>query len=199
MTIGIIGAGNIGQAFAGHLARAGYDTILSNSRGPDSLREMVKQLGPRIRAGTVPEAAASEIVVLALNWQGLPSALAGLPGWQGRIVIDATNPVVPPGLSIADLGGRSSSEIVADLVPGARLVKTLNTLLARVLAADPGECGGRRVLFMCGDAPAAKAKVAELLDRLGFATVDLGTLAGGARLQQFPGGSLPTLNLIKVS
>lgn len=198
MTIGIIGAGNIGQAFARQLGRAGYDTILSNSRGPESLKELVKQLGRGIRAGTVREAAEAEIVILAVNWKTLPSAIAGLPPWEGRIVIDATNPIIPPGLTMADLGGRASSEIVADLVPGARLVKALNTLLAPILGADPREAGGRRVLFMSGDAPAAKAKVAEVLDRIGFATIDLGTLASGGRLQQFPGGPLPTLNLIRL-
>jgi 8-hydroxy-5-deazaflavin:NADPH oxidoreductase len=199
MTIGIIGAGQIGQAFAGHLAKAGYDAIISNSRGPESLDKLAKQLGPSIRAGTVREAAAAQIVMLALNWQSVPVALSGLPAWEGRVVIDATNPIIPPGLTMADLGGRTSSEIVADLLPGARLVKSLNTLLARVLAADPRECGGRRVLFVSGDTPAAKAKVADLLHQLGFATIDLGTLAIGARLQQFPSGPFPTLNLIALT
>ena len=99
---------------------------------------------------------------------------------------------------MADLNGSTSSEIVASLAPGARVVKAANTLLRAVLAADPNEAGGHRVLFMSGDDAAAKAEVNDILGKVGFATIDLGGLASGGRLQQFPGGSLPTLNLIKL-
>jgi hypothetical protein len=196
--IGIIGAGGIGQAFASQMANAGYDVILSNSRGPDSLREAVSQLGPRASAGTREQAAQADIVFLSVQWSEVGAALSGLPGWDGRILIDATNPVLQPGFRLADLGGRNSSEVVASIASGARVVKTANTLLRATLAADPRVAGGHRVLFVSGDDAAAKATVTEMLQKAGFATIDLGGLAVGGYLQQFPGGPLPTLNLIKL-
>ena len=198
MNIGIIGAGGIGQAFAAHVARAGYEVIVSNSRDPESLAGLVRQLGPRAKAGTRQEAARADVVVVAVQWEHLRAALSDLPAWTGRILIDATNPVLEPGFRLAELNGSTSSEIVASLAPGARVVKVANTLLRAVLAADPKQAGGRRVLFMSGDDAAAKADVSGILDKVGFATIDLGGLASGGRLQQFPGGPLPTLNLIKL-
>lgn len=198
MNIGIIGAGGIGQAFAGHAAKAGYEVIVSNSRGPESLADVVSKLGPRARAGTRQEAARADVVFIAVRWEQVRAALADLPSWGGRILIDATNPVLQPGFRLAELNGSTSSEIVASMVPGARVVKTANTLLRDVLAADPKEAGGRRVLFVSGDDAAAKAEVGGILEKAGFATIDLGGLASGGKLQQFPGGPLPTLNLIKL-
>jgi predicted dinucleotide-binding enzyme len=198
MKIGIIGAGGIGQAFARHLAKAGYEVIVSNSRGPESLAEFASELGPRAKAGTRQEAAQADVVVLSVVWEHVPNALADLPPWDSRILIDATNPVVQPGFRLAELNGSTSSEVVASLARSARVVKVGNTLLRAVLAADPRQAGGHRVLFMSGDDAAAKVEVTAILDKVGFATIDLGPLAIGARLQQFPGGPLPTLNLIKL-
>jgi predicted dinucleotide-binding enzyme len=199
MKIGIIGTGGIGQAFAGQVVKAGYQVIVSNSRGPESLAGVVSELGPRAKAGTRQEAAQAGVVVLAVQWSQLRAALSDLPAWSGRILIDATNPVVQPGFRLADLNGSTSSEIVASLAPGARVVKAANTLPVALLAADPKQVGGRRVLFMSGDDAAAKAEVSAILEKVGFATIDLGGLASGGKLQQFPGGPLPTLNLIKLA
>jgi 8-hydroxy-5-deazaflavin:NADPH oxidoreductase len=197
-TIGILGAGGIGQAFAGHMAKAGYDVILSNSRGPESLAESVRRMGPRARAGTREQAAASDIVFLSVPWSEVPSALADLPPWNNRILIDATNPVLQPGFRLAELGGRNSSQVVASAAPGARVVKTANTLLRAVLASDPRESGGQRVLFVSGDDTAANVVVSQMLQKAGFAVIDLGKLSVGGYLQQFPGGPLATLNLLKL-
>ena len=199
MKIGIIGVGAIGSAFAGHLARAGHDLLLANSRGAGALVDLIRSLGPRARAVSREEAAQADLVILAVPWEKVPAALAGLPAWNGRILVDATNPVVQPGFRLAELGGRASTEVVASLAPGARVVKAGNTLLAAVLASDPRDAGGNRVLFVCGDDAESKVVVNKLLGDVGFATVDLGTLATGARLQQFPGGPLPTLNLVRLS
>lgn len=200
MKIGIIGAGGIGQAFASQVVKAGYEVILSNSRGPESLAEVVKMLGPRSRAGTRQEAAQADVVQLAVRWDQVPEALAGLPPWDGRILIDSTNAATATatGLRAADLNGKASSEVVASLAPGARVVKAGNTLVRAMLAADPRVAGGHRVLFMSGNDTVAKSTVAAILEKSGFATIDLGNLASSARLQQFPGGPLPTLNLIKL-
>jgi predicted dinucleotide-binding enzyme len=199
MTIGIIGSGAIGTAFARTLARAGIEAIISNSRGPDSLKELVRELAPSIKAGRREEAARADIVFVAINWTKLPAALAGLPDWNGRIVIDANNPIEAPLFKPVDLKGRVSSEVFADLVPGARVVKAFNHLRAEVLANNPKADGGQRVLFYSGNDAAAKAEVAALIDRIGFVGIDLGSLAVGGKLAQFPGGPLPNKNLIKVN
>jgi predicted dinucleotide-binding enzyme len=198
MTTGIIGSGAIGTAFARTLARAGIEATISNSRGPDSLQELVRELGPTIKAASREQAARADIVFVAVNWTKLPAALAGLPEWSGRIVIDANNPIEAPLFKPVDLKGRVSSEVVADLVPGARVVKAFNHLRAEVLAGDPKSDGGRRVLFYSGNDGAAKAEVAALIEQIGFVGIDLGSLVVGGKLAQFPGGPLPNQNLIKV-
>ncbi len=169
MTIGIIGAGAIGSALARQLAR-----------GPR--RHPQQQSRPRLARGPGP--------------RPQPHHHGG--DWNGRIVIDTTNPLDAPDYELAELGGRTSSEIVADLVPGARLVKAFNTLKPALVAGDPREGGGRRVTFYAGDNASAKAAVGRLIERLGFFGIDLGTLARGGRLAQFPGGPLATHNLVKL-
>lgn len=196
-TIGILGAGQIGSAFARALARAGLPAVIANSRGPASLQPLVDELGPTLSAGTREQAAAQDIVLVAINWSKLPAALAGLPDFGGRIVIDANNPIEAPLFRSAELHGRASTEVFADLVPGARVVKAFNHLPPPLLAGDPAAEGGRRVLFLAGDDADARARVAALIERLGFSGIDLGPLASGARLTQFPGGPLPALNLVQ--
>ena len=100
-------------------------------------------------------------------------------------------PIILPGFRIAELDGRTSSEVVADLMPGARLVKAGNTLPPELLSADPRQSGGQRVLFFSGDDAAARADVGALIDRLGFFGIDLGPIAVGGKLVEFPGGPLP--------
>ena len=197
MTIGIIGAGNIGAAFARTLARNGVRATIANSRGPASLETLTVELSPWISAGTIEEAASADMVLIAVPWTKLPAALAGLPDWNSRIVIDANNPIEAPLFKPSELNGRLSSEIVSKLVPGARVVKAFNHLLAKLLEADPSSEGGKRVLFYSGDDPASKSEVAGLIDKLGFFGIDLGPLAVGAKLAQFPGGPLPALNLVQ--
>lgn len=155
-SIGIIGAGQIGSAFARALARKGIEATLANSRGPESLAELVRGIGPSITASTREEAAAKEMVLVAANWSKLPAALNGLPDFAGRIVIDANNPIEAPLFKPAALGGRLSSEVFADLVPGARVVKALNHLKPELLSGDPAAEGGKRVLFYSGDEVGAK-------------------------------------------
>jgi predicted dinucleotide-binding enzyme len=199
MKIGVIGAGGIAQAVAKQALAAGYEVILSNSRGPETLKAVVQGLGAGATAGSVREAAQADLVVLAVQWQNVEKALAGLPGWNGRILIDATNPTSgPPDFKLAELGGKTSSEVVASLAPGARVVKAMNTLTVAVLGSNPREAGGRRVVFMSGNDAPAKKEVAAILDRIGFATIDLGPLSTGGAMQQFPGGPLPVHNLIKL-
>ncbi|OHV15514.1 NADP oxidoreductase [Methylorubrum extorquens] len=196
-TIGIIGAGQIGTAIATALARHGIPATLANSRGPESLAETVAALGPSITAGSREEAASKDMVFVAVNWSKLPAALAALPEFGGRIVVDANNPIEAPLFKPVELGGRSSSEAFAEWVPGGRVVKAFNHLQPQLVAGDPASDGGRRVLFYSGDDAEAKAQVGTLIERLGFFGIDLGPLALGSRLVQFPGGPLTALNLVK--
>ena len=197
MTYAIIGSGAIGSALASQFARNRIDVLLTNSRGPDSLGDLVRKLGKNVTPVSMREASAAEIVILAVPFKAVPSAVRDYPGWNGRIVVDATNAVSLPAFTPMNLGPRASSEIVTEAVPGARVVKAFNTLPAALSAADPAQDGGRRVLFLSGDHADANGVIAGLIERFGFAPVDLGKLSEGGRLQQF-GGALAGLNLIKL-
>ena len=197
-TIGILGSGQIGSAFARALARVGIRAVIANSRGAESLTDLVAEIGNTLRGGTREEAASQDIVLIAVPWSKLPGALAGLPEFGNRIVIDANNPIEPPLFRAADLYGRPSSEIVAEYVPGARLVKAFNHLPSALVASDPTEEGGRRIAFFSGDDEDAKTQIGALIERLGFFWIDLGTLAGGGLLAQVPSGPLAVHNLIKL-
>ena len=196
MNISIIGAGAIGSAIARNLSKAGIAATIANSRGPESLAALHQEL-PNIRPVDIAEAAKADVVFLAVQWSKIPQAVRDLPAWNGRIVVDANNAIEAPSFQAVDLGGRASSVVVAGMLPGARVVKAFNHLAAALLQSDPQAEGGRRVLFYSGDDADAKKTVAQLIDQLGFAGVDLGTLDGGGRLAQFPGGALPVLNLVK--
>jgi predicted dinucleotide-binding enzyme len=194
--IGIIGAGQLGHALARTMQRAERRVVIANRRGPDSLASVVDELGAGITAGTTHDAARCSMVALAVPWTSVPEALADL-SWSGQIVIDATNAVLLPSLEFVPLGGLTSSEIVAQLVPGARLVKAANAFAADVLAADPRDAGGRRVLFVSGDDAEAKSPVVALFDAAGFFPIDLGDLVTGGGLQQW-GGALGGHNLVRI-
>ncbi len=191
MDVGIIGAGRLGQAMAHTARRAGRSVAIANSRGPESLASVVSALGEGVSAATLDEAASAGIVVIAVPWDRVPEALQGL-NWNSQIVIDATNDWVAD-----DLRGRTSSELLADLVAGARLVKTANTLSAEVLGSDPHEAGGQRVIFISGDDADAKAEVSALFQDAGFAAIDLGDLATGGAMQQIH-HPLAGVNLIRL-
>ena len=197
-TIGIIGAGQIGSAIAQQLARLNVEATLANSRGPESLKELVEQIGPSIKAGTREEAASKDIVFLAVPWKKLDEALAGLPDFGGRIVVDTTNPLQKQPLPPIDIGDQASSALVAQLVPGARVVKAFNHHAYWNLAADPAKEGGQRILFYAGEDATAKIEIASLIERLGFFGADMGDIETGSRLFQPPAGPLAGPNLVKM-
>ena len=214
MSIGIIGAGALGSNVARLLAKSGVSATISNSRGPESLAGLVRELGPSIKAGAVQEAASADIVLVAVRWVDLEKALKGLPAWNGRIVIDGANPVafLDPdspdandpnnplaayGIKAIDLGGRHSSDVFCDFVPGARVVKAFNHLDVRVLP-EPTVSGGQRVLFYSGDDVDAKTEVRKIIERTGHFPVDLGGFDVGGPLAGLPFGSLAGVNFIKI-
>ena len=189
--VGIIGAGRLGQAMARTALRAGRQVVIANSRGPESLAQVVSALGDGASAATVADAAASDIVVIAVPWARVREALEGLQ-WNGQVVIDTTNDFDP-----SDLDGRTSSEVVAALVGNASVVKAANTLVAALLGSDPREAGGQRVLFLSGDDADAKTEVGALFHDAGFSTIDLGGLIAGGKMQQV-GGPLAGANLVRL-
>jgi len=212
MSIGIIGSGALGSNVARALARKGLAASISNSRGPASLAPLVKELGPSIKAVTVQEAAAADIVLVAVRWVDIGKALGGLPAWDGRIVIDGTNPVefLDPnapkdptnplaayGIKAIDLGGKHSSQVFREFVAGARVVKAFNHLDVRVLA-QPEVAGGQRVQFYSGDDSAAKAEVRKILEAAGYFAVDLGPLDVGGPLASLPFGPLAAVSFVKI-
>ena len=194
--IGIIGAGGLGQALARTARRAGRPVVIANSRGPESLTAVVDALGAGVTAATARDAARCSIVALSVPWAAVRDALAEL-SWSDEIVIDTTNAVLIPSLEPLPLGGLTSSEIVAQLARGARVVKAANTFSAGVLGADPNEAGGRRVMFVAGDDAEAKRAVGELFDAAGFFPIDVGDLVTGGGMQQ-AGGPLAGHNLVRI-
>ncbi len=133
MKIGIIGAGNIGATAAHLFVDAGHEVAISNSRGPDSLRTLVSDLGPGAHAMSVNDAARfGEVILLAVPWRS-PEALPAPEFLKGKIVIDAMNPY-RPDFTIEDLGDSTSSEETAKRLPDARLVKAFNTIYYQHLA-----------------------------------------------------------------
>ena len=189
MQIGTIGAGDLAQAVAKRAIKAGYEVKLSNSRGPEGLREIVGKLGPGATAATREEAVACEMVLLAVPWDSVPETLASLPKWKNQILIDGTNPFHGKAgdFTPADVGNLSTSQLVAALVPGARVVKALNNMTVPNLEADPVVNGARRVAFVSADNDEAKKRVEILLKQLGYSVIDLGNLRDGGLIQQAGG------------
>jgi predicted dinucleotide-binding enzyme len=196
MTYAIIGSGAIGSALARQFARSNIDVLIANSRGPDSLAGLVAELGSHVTPTALPEAMEADTVILAVPFSAVADAVQTSAQRNGRIVVDATNAIDFPAFTPKDLGGRPSTAVIAEMVPGARVVKAFNTLPAAVLASDPTQDGGRRVLFVSGNDAGANADIASLIERLGFAAITLGELSHGGLLQQF-GAPLVAQNLTK--
>ena len=198
MEIGTIGAGAFAQAFAKRALKAGHKVKLTNNLGPERLIEIVNQLGPGATAATVEEAVACEMVLLAVPWDNVPQTLASLPKWKNQILIDGTNPFHGSAgkFTPADVGNLSTSQLVAALAPGARVVKALNTMIAPNLEAEPIVNGARRVAFISADDDGAKGQVEVLLAGFGYSVIDLGNLRDGGLIQQ-AGGPLAARNLFE--
>jgi 8-hydroxy-5-deazaflavin:NADPH oxidoreductase len=201
MKIGFIGAGTVTRTFGRHLLTAGHTLVVSNSRGPETLAGFVADLGPGAIAGTKQQAADCDIVILATRWVSVADALKGID-WKGRILIDATNAhmdAVPDiGLagvtrSRAALKGRTSSEMVAELAAGARLVKSISNIPMDWIQ-DFSATKPRTVIFTSGDHIEAKKLVIELINSTGFVAIDLGSLAKGGAMHEV-GAPLSGLDL----
>jgi 8-hydroxy-5-deazaflavin:NADPH oxidoreductase len=203
MKIGFIGAGKVTRTFGRHLINAGHTIVVSNSRGPDTLADFVADLGPGATAGTKQQAAECDVVILATNWVNVPEALTGID-WHGRILVDATNAHIDPipDISLAGvtrsraalkLKGRTSSEIVAEMAVGARLVKSISNMpMAWIQDFSPNK--PRTVIFTSGDDIEAKQLVIKLINSIGLTAIDLGSLATGGAMHEV-GAPLSGLDL----
>ncbi len=189
MNIGIIGAGKIGGTLAGLFSKAGHQVAVSNSRGPESLKNLAAELGRGVRAMSVQDAAAfGQLVVLAVPWRK-PEALPPASMVKGKIVIDAMNPY-GPDFSVIDLSPSTSSEETAKRLPGCRLVKAFNTIHFKDLKTRGTEKReDRLVVWVAGDDQEAKSVVKGLIEEIGFAPFDTGSLHKGGRKQQ-PGSPI---------
>lgn len=192
-TIGFIGAGNIGGTVARLAVDAGLQVVLSNSRGPATLTGLVDRLGDSARAGTTAEAAEADVVVLTVPLHALADVAESLPAGalDGTLVLDTLNyyPERDGQVEPLDEETTTTSEMVAQAFPGAHVVKAFNNIYfehLRVLARPEAPAGGeeRAVLAIAGDDAGAKQTATDLLDRLGYDTVDAGPLAEGWRFQR---------------
>jgi 8-hydroxy-5-deazaflavin:NADPH oxidoreductase len=197
MKFGTIGAGTVALAFAREALATGHEVVLSSRRGPDYLADKIAKLGRGASAATVEESASLDYVLLAVPWPNVEAALQGLPAWNGRVLIDATNPFIEtsPQLVLADLGGKGASEVVAALAPGARIVKAFNSIVTARFNEGPIKNGGRRVIFVSGDHSEPTDFVKSVIESFGFAPIYLGGLATGGRLQE-AGGPLAGRDLV---
>lgn len=186
-TIGLIGAGHIGSQLARLAVQHGYDVVLSNSRGPQTLRDLVNELGPRARAGTSRQAAeAGDIVIVTIplkNIGDLPAAPLA-----GKIVIDTNNYYPQRDGHIAELDNETTttSELLQRHLGASKVVKAFNHIYAAALTTDgqPKGTPNRRALAIAGNDAAAKRVVAHLIDRFGFDVVDVGPLSDSWRIQR---------------
>jgi 8-hydroxy-5-deazaflavin:NADPH oxidoreductase len=185
-TLGIIGSGNIGAAIARLATAAGIPVVVANSRGPETLTDLVAELGPLATAGTVEQAAdAGEIVVLSVPLTAATAIPAEL--LEGKTVVDTSNYYPFRDGRIAELDAEevTTSELVQHHFAGARLVKAFSNILAHhtPALARPAGTTDRTALPIAGNDATAKTQVAELIDRLGFDTLDAGALAESWRFE----------------
>jgi predicted dinucleotide-binding enzyme len=184
-----------------HLVNAGHEIVLSSSRGPEVLAGLVADLGPAASASSKEQAAECDVVILACNWVDVPDALSGID-WRGRILVDGVNAhmdakpdISAAGVarSVASLKERTSSELVAEMAVGARLVKSISNMPMNWIQDFSAE-KPKTVLFVSGDDRDAKAAVVDLLNSTGLVALDLGSLAVGGAMQQL-GGPLSAVEL----
>jgi 8-hydroxy-5-deazaflavin:NADPH oxidoreductase len=194
MKIGIIGSGNIGGTAAKLFVNAGHEVAISNSRGPESLTSLVNSIGANIKAKTVEDAIKfGEVILLAIPWRKRQELLSVSELFNSKIVIDAMNPY-SENFEVIDLGNNSTSseEVLKQIPSSSRLVKAFNTIYYEHLRTKGNPNvpkDDRFAIFVAGDDFDAKATVSRLIEDIGFAPVDTGSLREGGRKQQ-PGSPI---------
>jgi len=185
-TVGFIGSGNIGSTVARLAIAAGYDVVLSNSRGPETLTDLVADIGPRARAATAADAAAAgDLIVVSIPVKAIGDVpVAPL---AGKTVMDTGNyyPQRDGAIAALDDDSASSSELLARLLGDAHVVKVFNNIFFKHLGALARPAGSpeRSALAIAGDDADAKAAVTAFLDAIGYDAVDAGPLDAGRSYQ----------------
>jgi predicted dinucleotide-binding enzyme len=186
MSYAIIGFGQIGHALARTFARKGIEVSVATTRDPRSFAADAAAIGPQVIPATLAEAVKADVIFLAVRFESHLDVAKALPTWKGKTIVDVTNTY---GVSPEEMGGPSSSRVVAQAFTGARLVRGFNHLVAAVLEQDPAVHGGRRVVFLASDDDGAAAEIGALAETLGFAPIQLGGLSEGGLLVQTRGKS----------
>jgi len=194
MTYAIIGSGNVGSALARRFARSGIAVGIANTRGPHTMEALERELEGYVTPLTLEDALDSDVIILAIPFRAHLDVARALEQRHGKVIVDAMNTY---GVPIEELGGRPSTVVVASAFSGASVVKAFNQLPAKLLASEPVEHGGRRVMFVAGDEASATAAVSKLISDLGFAPIELGSLNNAGTLID-RGGALVLQNLVKL-
>jgi predicted dinucleotide-binding enzyme len=197
--IAIVGSGRMAQALTTLFVEAGNEVTLTNSRGPESLTDLVATFGPNCHAGEVAEAVAwGDVVFLATPWGKTAAAVSVVHNWAGVVVVDTTNNRSAPGPNgLIDIGDNVSSVLVAGYLPGARVVKAFNVTPIPIMASALGaNAGANNAVFIAGDDPTAKSLVASIIASIGGEAVDTGSLATGGWMQGAGGPLAGTLEML---
>lgn len=202
ITYSVVGSGSVGKTLVSLFAKAGLDVLIANSRGPESLSALATELGRHVIPATVERAFEADVVFLAVGFTQVKAVTAKRLDWTNKIVVDVTNALQPAEVRETESRGLLSSEVNAEFVSGAKLVKAFNHLPVRRLGSNPPIDGQRQVVFVSSNHADASATIAALAAQLGFAPVELGRLdEGGASLHALHGkpGGLLFQNLTKLA
>jgi NADPH-dependent F420 reductase len=186
MKIGIIGSGNVGGALGSRWAKLGHEVVFG-TRNPESgdVQKLAARASGKTSAATLADTAREgEVLLLATPWPATQQIITGLDDLNGKILIDATNPLLPDLSGLTHGTTTSGGEQVAAWARGARVVKAFNTVGANIMA-DPSFEGHRPVMFYCGDDAQAKQVVKKLIDELVFEAIDAGPLTQARLLEPF--------------
>ena len=200
MKYAIIGSGKIGTALARAFSRNNIEVAIANSRGPETLASLTKDLGSSVHPQSVQEACTAEMVFLAVPFPAHKDVAKMFSNWNGKIVVDTMNTLDLSLKQREEIGGVLSSEVVAQAFGGARVVKGFNHLPAEQLGTNPSIQGQRQAVFLSSNDVEASVTVAAVATQLGFAPIELGKLSeGGTPLHVVGGkpGGLLFQNLVK--
>jgi hypothetical protein len=201
MQYAIIGAGHVGTALARAFARKNIEVAIANTRGPETLASLTKELGRSVVPQSIQDAYKAAVIFLAIPFPAHKDVAKQLKNWNGKIIVDVMNTLDLSPQEREALGGLPSSEVVSKSFVGARVVKAFNHLPATQLGTNPAVKGERQVVFVSSDDMDASATVAAVATQLGFAPIELGRLdQGGAPLHVLGGrpGGLLSQNLVKL-
>ena len=197
MTYAIIGTGSVGQTLAGFFQKADVPVALANTRGSKAVEPIAKEIGEKVLASSLDNALNADVLFFAVQFLNFKDVASARSDWTGKIVVDVTNAAfLPQEVQDRELKGRPSSQVNAERVPGAKLVKAFNQLPMKVYSS-PVPLGAKRVIFIASDHEDASADIRRLTANLGFAPIEVGKIGEGGMLIQAR-NALVFQNLVKL-